>query len=46
MIIFNGLEPAGIDEKIGDETLAELWRVRADFAISNETLYVPKYLGL
>ena len=32
MIIFNGLEPAGIDEKIGDETLAELWRVRADFA--------------
>ena len=32
MILFNGLEPAGTDDKVGDNMLAELWRVRADFA--------------
>ena len=32
MILFNGLEPAGTDDKVGDEMLAELWRCRADFA--------------
>ena len=31
MLLFNGLEPSA-DNKIGDDMLAEMWKVRADFA--------------